>query len=194
VRRIAADPAFGPPVSRAIAETIGAAIRSPFPADPSALAASAEGRLAVFMLIAPVDQLETAALLAAAAAMQREILAATDKGERARLRAALGADAYQVATREAPVLYAGLAALGDAARYRAALAPELDAAATRRQFVDFGLALLLRVVRTVAALPELIVRRLPPVARLASRDDAGDPAKLIRLIDRRMPLWPAITG
>lgn len=195
MRRIGADPAFAGPLRRAVAARLVGAAPSLMPADVEALAQSPDGRFAIFMLVAPLDRVEEAALLATAAAMQRDILARTDKAERARLRAALGPDAYQVATREAPVLYANLAALTDASRFRAAMAPDIDGAATRRDFVAFGLALLLRAIAHVPLLPDLVARRLPVSRPPANREDrAGDLDKLMKLIDRRMPTWPAIIG
>ncbi|MDC9823011.1 hypothetical protein PRN20_04645 [Devosia sp. ZB163] len=193
---IAADPAFRRPVRRAIAGHVSAGLATLSREDFTRIASAPEGRLAIAMLSAPVDEVFDLALLCAGAVFHRDILAATGKLERAALRARLGSDAYLLATQEASGLYPSLAALGDAQQFHAALAED-DSDAGRRHFIGSGLGLLFALIGPVApALCDLIARRLPPDRRPAAAPSAkpGDIGRLLRLIDRRRPSWLATIG
>jgi hypothetical protein len=196
VEAIAADPAFRRPVRRAVAGNVASGLAALPCEEFVRIAGTAEGRLAISLLSAPVDEVRNLALLCAGAALHRDILATTGKAERAKLRASLGSDAYLLATQEASGLYPALSALGDTQQFQAALAQD-DTDAARRHFASFGLGLLVAVIEPVtSSLRDLIARRLPtdwwpgttPVAR------PGEIGRLLRLIDRRRPAWLATIG
>lgn len=162
-----------------------------------ALAATSEGRLAVLLASRPVGEIEQTALLAAAAALQLHVLRATARAERQRLREALGREPYQVATQEAPTLYADLAKLDVPGSFREMMAADEDAAALRARLLAFGHAVLCRFAAAAApALSGLVARRLPsaPLAAPFDNHKSIDLKQLSKLICRRMPGWADIIG
>lgn len=195
-RSLARDRAFARPIERAVAAHIEGDLSLPAPA-ARALAASGEGRLDILLISEPLDRIEDAAMLCAGAAMQRHVLRVTAKADRQRLREAFGVTAYQVATQEAPTLYGGLAALGDARRFDEAMSAGQDVAAMRRRLIDFGLGLLLALVASAApALAGVMRKRVPAdvAARAADFAAGADIKQLTKLIHRRVPAWSATIG
>lgn len=195
VETIAANPAFRAPLRRAVATQATAGLAAVSRDEFIRIAGAPEGRLAIAMLVAPVDDVLELALLSAGAAFHRDVLATTGKAERAALKARLGSEAYLLATQEASGLYPGLAALGDTQQFRTAVAAEEDAG--RRHFIGLGLGLLFALIGPVApSLCDLIARRLPPEYRPGKAPSAkpAEIGRLLRLIDRRRPSWLATIG
>jgi hypothetical protein len=193
MRALAGDPAFGRPIERAVMARDGGVSRDLSREEAVSLATTAKGRLAILLVGARFERLEEAALVCAAAVMQRHVLSAAGKQDRQRLRSAFGPDAYEVATREAPMLYSALSALGDARRIEEATAAG-EAGETRRRMVEFGLAILRQVVAAAApCLEVMMAARLPAGARALRVAEADETTlrQFIKLIHRRFPQWSA---
>ncbi len=195
VEAFAADPAFRRPLRRAVAAQATSGLSAVSRDEFIRIAGAPEGRLAISMLAAPVNEVLELALLSAGAAVHKDVLATTGKAERAALRARLGNEAYLLATQEASGLYPALSALGDTQQFRTAVAAEEDAG--RRHFIGLGLSLLFALINPVApSLCDLIARRLPPDYRPGKAPSAKstEVGRLLRLIDRRRPSWLATIG
>jgi len=153
------------------------------------LGVSPEGRLAQFLLFGSMDLLEQAALLVCAAAMHSRVLAVVQKGKREFLREALGREAYQVATLEAPMLYAGLGAFGTDFLLSEALVAELDEA--RESFAALGFSLLASAVALhFRPLAKLALARWPRESAEGHRlkkIQQKDVQLILLLLQRRMP-------
>lgn len=193
MRAMASDPAFGRPIERAVLARDGGFSRDLTLGEAASLATTGRGRLAISLVGARFERLEEAALVCAAAAMQRQVLSAAGKQDRQRLRSTFGPEAYEVATREAPMLYGALSTLGDARRLEEAMAADGDDE-SRRLLVEFGLAVLRQVVAAAApCLEALMAARLPSVARTLKVGEVDETTlrQFIKLIHRRFPQWSA---
>jgi hypothetical protein len=193
MRALADAPAFSRPIERAVLARSDAVGRDLTREEAVSLATTGKGRLAILLVGAPFARLEEAALVCAAAVMQRQVLSAAGKQDRQRLRSAFGAEAYEVATREAPMLYGALSALGDARRLDEATAAD-DADGAHRRLVEFGLAVLRQVVAAAApCLEAMMAARLPIGARTLEVGEVDETAlrQFIKLIHRRFPQWSA---
>ncbi|WP_181705356.1 hypothetical protein [Chthonobacter rhizosphaerae] len=187
---IGRDPAFRGPLSKALARAAGL---DEVPLGPLLLARFGElpgERLAFAFVTARPADLDAAARLLAAAVLHRRVLAMVLKADRLAVAAALGPDAFTVAVREAPLLYAPLAALdrGPSPGGADGLAPAV-----------VGLAAAARVVAAAAPdLTALFRLRLPEAAVSGAAGQAvGDAEPLhvelaAKLMARRMPSWQAI--
>ena len=197
MRTLCASPHFGRPVRAVVTRAlVGAEFDIPA-GRLFALAGQPGGRLALQLVCAPVGELEQAGLLVAAAVLHSAILRTTAKADRQRVRLALGAAAFTVATQEAPVLYPGLAPRGAGTLPAAILSAGADEEEMRRGFVRFGLAALLRLTGTVApGVERLVERRLPPdlLAPLGGSPPELDCDLIVKLMRRRMPSWSATIG
>lgn len=195
MRNLSASPHFGRAV-RAVATR--AVVGSDFDMPASALQAIAgkrEGRLALGLVSASVEDVEQIGLLVAAAVLHRAVLHTTAKIERQRVQLALGSAAFVVATQEAPVLYPALAAPEAPDLLRALLSASTDEVQVRHGFVRFGLAQLLHMVGTDAPMiARLVQRHLPPDFHppLNGPLPELDREPIVKLIRRRMPSWSAI--
>lgn len=150
------------------------------------------GRLLILMLTEPEDEVERAALLVSGAVLYRPVLQTTAKLQRERLRLAMGAEAFQVATLEASMLYPSLCAYASDELLALILSQEQDAA--RSALVDFGLALLAAATSSVSKpLARLALERSPvnTTAKRLKRFSSNDVQLVIRLLQRRMSPWVA---
>lgn len=189
LRALAADPAFGPPIQRAAAAAL-----MPMPAVDEALLGrldqSAAARLAILLVVEPEPALREAARLLAGVILHRSILAAVLKADRERLRAAFGAAAFDVATREAALLHASMADLVDGPAQGACLAGG-DPEAVRAAATRLGLSILRRFAGTTApGLGALLALRFPGEAGAPLDPEACD--HIVRLMRRRMDAWSPI--
>lgn len=184
-------PHFSGPLNRAASRQLGLA-DLPLGADFfDRLATRPLTRLAVLLVVEPIASIAAAALLVAGAVMHRSLVAVVLGSQRARLRAALGDAAFDVATREALLLHAPLVA----AAGREPLPGLDDEAALRDGLVERGTrALHGAVASSEPALADLLVRRFRPgwpgVAQ-AEPFTADIVDHLLKLLRRRMPAWAA---
>jgi hypothetical protein len=162
-----------------------------------AMAGTREGRLALGLVSAPVEEVEQIGLLVAAAILYRAVLHTTAKVERQRVQLALGSTAFVVATQEAPVLYPALAVPEAPEILRLLLSASMDEPQVRRGFVRFGLAQLLPMTgRGAPMIARLVQRHLPPDFHppLSGPLPDLDRGLIVKLIRRRMPSWSATIG
>jgi hypothetical protein len=111
LRSLAEYPEFSSALNRAVAAILGLESLE-FGAElVQRLTASAAGRLAVAMLTAPEDTLESAAAILATAIIHRRVANAVMKEERNTLRNLLGDQLFRLAVHEAPVMHAPLGEL-----------------------------------------------------------------------------------
>ncbi|MBC8130272.1 MAG: hypothetical protein H7Y08_08115 [Rhizobiaceae bacterium] len=167
------------------------------PADIATLSSDGGGRLTMLLLRETHAQLETAALVSASAALQRQVLQLTHKIDRHRMRDILGAANHSMATQEAPNLHPTLAVLGSDRVLSDAMADTASLDVGRRIVVDYGLRLLQAYVRTVRpAFSALMEARLPASAGAMTvpPEASASLADLRKLLRRRMPAWSAIIG
>jgi hypothetical protein len=195
LRALSASAHFGNPVRAVALRTV---VGDDFDLPAASLhqfGESWEGRLALWLVSAPLEEIETVGLLIAAALLHRAILHTTAKATRQRVQLALGSAAFVVATQEAPVLYPALAASEAPDILRSLLLA--DDAKVQRGFVRFGVgALLHRAATTAPQLAQLIQNRLPPdlQAPVAGTLPDLDRGLIVKLIGRRMPSWSATIG
>ncbi|MGQ3211780.1 MAG: hypothetical protein ACT6U0_04810 [Shinella sp.] len=197
MRNLSASPYFGSAV-RAVAmrTVVGSDFNLPA-TTVRAMAGTAEGRLVLGLVSAPVEEIEQIGLLVAAAVLHRAVLHTTVKTERQRVQLALGPTAFVVATQEAPVLYPALAMPEAPDILRALLPASMDEPQVRRGFVGFGLAQLLPLAGAGAPMiARLVQRHLPPDFDLSlnGRMPELDRDLIVKLIRRRVPSWSAIIG
>jgi hypothetical protein len=201
IRAIAAHPAFHAPINRAVADHIGVAAAEIDSELPSRLAALPRSRLAVVMLTAPMEEVRQVAWMLAAAVLSRPIRGLVLKTDRELAREILGAEGFDVATHEAPVLHPALCEL-DARSGKAVLfAADGDPAGTRERIMGFGLQIAGRFLdASEPALANVFALRLPPSANYSERDRSVKPfnevhcQQVVKFIRRRQPSWSAITG
>jgi len=155
------------------------------------LGVSPEGRLALFLLIKPMQLVEQASLLVCGAAMHSRVLAVVQKGKREYLREALGREAYQVATLEASMLYPSLGAFGTDTLLTDALGDELNEA--RASFATFGFRLLASAVALhFRPLAKLALARWPwhtAEGHRLKKVHPKDVQHILLLLQRRIPEW-----
>ncbi|KAB0676850.1 hypothetical protein [Aureimonas leprariae] len=156
------------------------------------LFAAPEGRMAALVASEPRAVVEGAGRLLAAAVLHKRVLQVVLRADRERLRAVLGAEAFGIATQEAPTLHAGLAALErDPVVWRVVSGD--DTAHAARRLADFGLELLARFAAGVdAALGHLACSRFAVEGDCVL--DEAERAAVLKLLRRRVPSWPAIIG
>ena len=196
VRSLCAEAAFAKPMRKVLLPEGSTTVPSLSLAELESLSARPDGRLALSLAGASADDLRQEALAFAAAAMQQQILAAVGKSSRLVLKSALGPDAFGVATEQAPTLYKTLAVLGDAGRFRQALATD-EIPEVRRRFVSFGMNVLYGFVLLAAP-------KLGPL--MAARSPCGGSGfqpwtdlqkaalpQFKKLGNRRLKQWPATT-
>lgn len=188
-------PAFSGPLSRAIARTLA------LPAQPieAALIERLDhhptSRLATLILIEPISQVNAAGARLAAAIVHSRVVRATLRSERERLRAVLGVDGFDLATREAPLMHAPLAALDIPQTTTMLLSGDVPTEAAAAQLRQFGVAALTRFAALVEpAYAGLLPLRWPAAcATPASVPDEVQSAHIVKLL-RRMPQWSALIG
>jgi len=162
-------------------------------ADCARLTETPQGRLAMLVASAPPAEIRQAARIVASAVLHKHVLAATGKEERQRLRLALGTLCFQIATREAPTLHAGLALLDPRDGAAAALLdPDAGNASAALEKAGYGV------------LAAFLLHEASPLARLFALRHGESPGQplpseqqvsaLVKLLRRRMPEWSAIIG
>lgn len=199
-RAIAAHPAFRAPLNRAMASALQLANTT---LDEQQLARlNTDGRLrcAVLLVSQPQQALRQAATVVAAAVLHRRVLKIAFKAEIGRIREVLGAEGFEIATREAPLLHAALGEL-DAAVDPAVFDAAVSAAEGQRHCLEFGLDILCRFVDgAVPALSDLMRFRCRSDLERQARGTVGKPLHaahcdhIVKLIRRRMPSWSATIG
>lgn len=190
--RAAAAPAFAGPLNRAVSRQLGLAGLQLGPDFPDRLRARPGTRLATLLVTEPLAAVASAALLLAAAVLHRPVVAVVLGAPRARLRAALGEAAFEVATREALLLHAPLVAPPG----QEALGDLSDEAALRGTLLRRGLHVLHEAADAVEpALGGIFARRFAPQV-FDERTPARAPSEerldhVLKLLRRRMPPWAA---
>lgn len=196
IQMLARSKAFAGPLRRWLTPTIGGD-RLSFTADEiEKIATTREGRFMILLVSEPAERFDEAALLIAAAVLQRAVLQANGRVERSRLRTAFGPSAWAVATQEAPVLYASLSALADTDYFQQALAETSDEAELRKRLQLLGGWLIAASASAAGSLGLLVRQRLSPDILKPANRTVGDAARaqMIKLIQRRMPSWSAFIG
>lgn len=189
---LAAQPAFAGPLGRLVAARFGLAGQPPAADFLARLALPGPARLAALMLLAPLPQLRRLASGLAALVLSPRILGIITRNERQMLQARLGAEAYQLATQEAPLLFPALAALDGLPRE----AGPLDLVAGPDWLAAFGSGVMLRFCAGQdAGLARRFALRLAPAEEaLAAAVLPMAPAtaqQMMRHLRRREPAWSA---
>jgi hypothetical protein len=206
IRAIATHPAFRAPINRTVADHIGVATADIDAGMLSRLGSSPRSRLAVVIVTAPIEEVRQVAWMLAAAVLSRPIRGLVLKTDRELAREILGAEGFDVATHEAPVLHPALCELdarsGKGSPGKASLFPiDGDPAGTREQIMGFGLQIAGRFLdASEPVLAGLFSLRVPPSANYSGRDQFVKPfgevhcQQVVKFIRRRQPSWSAITG
>jgi hypothetical protein len=194
VRGIAAHPAFGRPVNRAVARSLGLHAAGLKAATLKSFADSAPARLAALLAAQPAAPLSALALVVGAAVLHKRVLRLALKADRQRARAVLTDAGFELATQEAPVLHASLAGLDQGEVAATVFAEGADAGEGQLAVVRLGFDVLGRLVAAVdPALLKLYVLRLPPALGIAVGPALGaaDCDQVVKLVRRRLPQWSA---
>lgn len=201
VRAAAALPGFMPAVNRALRRDIGLTQLN-LPRDLSQrLSERSASRLAVLLVVEPLALLQRAAAIVGATILHRQIVSLMMKDQRAAARAAMGEEAFVVATQEAPMLNAGLAVLDKGGWRIDSLAGQGSVEAAKARFEACCGEALCRFVET--AEPSLLgffACRLPARAkaddksRLIAGMNDGHCAQIVKLLRRRLPEWADFIG
>ena len=201
VRAAAALPGFMPAVNRALRRDIGLTQLN-LPRDlPQRLSERSASRLAVLLLVEPLALMQRAAAIVGATILHRQIVSLMMKDQRAAARAAMGEEAFVVATLEAPMLNAGLALLDKGGWRMDSLAGQGTGEAAQARFRAYCGEALCRFVET--AEPSLLgffSCRLPALAkaddksRLIAGMNDGHCAQIVKLLRRRLPEWADFIG
>jgi hypothetical protein len=201
VRAIARHPAFRAPINRAVEDGIGIATANIDGAMLSRLNSSPRSRLAVIIATAPMEEVRQVAWMLAAAVLSRRIRGLVLKADRELARETLGADGFDVATHEAPVLHPALCELDARPGKEPLFTGDSDAAGRRDKIMGFGLQIAGRFLdASEPVLADLFSLRVPPSATYSERDQSVRPfgeahcQQAVKFIRRRQPSWSAIIG
>jgi hypothetical protein len=194
---LAAQPAFRKPLNSEAARNAGFdRLELEFKVF-ARLSASAPTRLCVLLVTCSALELSRAAMCASATIAHRRIVAALAREERARLREALGEEAFSIATREAPLQYQALADLAQAPAFAKRFALDQESAQLRIRFEQMGLeavgsflhycepALSAAFDRRLAARPDAANATLAPL-------DQRHVRPFMRLMRRSFEQWATI--
>lgn len=197
---LAAHPSFRGPVNRAVARTVGLSSLTVGEATLGRIGREPRSRLALLFVTEPPPMLRRAAQLLAAAILHRRLAGLVLKADRQRARDALGAEGFDVASHEAPVMLGRLVDLDALPTPSGILTDpaEPHAAAPAERL---GLRAIGRYVEAVE--PELL-----PIHRTRHDEDgeiAGSRAPvgsvgpahadlILKLMRRRMQPWSAHIG
>lgn len=201
-RAIAQNPHFRGPMNRAVAGTLGLFDLALDAEQLERFAESEHPQLAVALVADDLARVREAATQLAAAIVHKRALAFTLKAERERVRAAFGEESYRIATREVPMLHAGLTELdiGNVDVLKVAQGAE-DPATFAKRLTGFGFdALSAFVQRTAPGLSSLFRFRCPAQAEPAIRDRLAHLIAdthcehIVKLNRRRFQPWLATTG
>jgi len=197
LKAIAANPYFKTPINHALIQALSF--------DTLPLTAECftrmwllpQSRLALHLATSDLNVLQIAARFCAAAILHRRVIGLVLKADRARVRAAFGEDAFQVAVQEAPLLHANLAELNNDINTAGIFDPakQLDV-----QLIRAGLqGLACFVEAREPALIRLFVSRFPPEMELENRHQTINKLndahcdQLAKLLRRRVDSWRDIS-
>lgn len=197
---LAGHPAFRGPVNRAVARTIGFTDLPVGTATLGRLGRDPRSRLALLFVSEPPALLRRAAQILAAAILHRRLAGLVLKADRQRVRDALGAEAFDVASHEAPVMLGRLVEL-DALPTPSGILTDPVETGTAAPAERFGLRAIGRYVEAVE--PELLsvhrARHDENDEIAGSRMPVGSvgPAHadlILKLMRRRLQPWSAHIG
>jgi hypothetical protein len=201
VRAIARHPAFRAPMNRAIEDSIGIATAGIDGEMLSRLSSSPWSRLAVVIATAPIEEVRQVAWILAAAVLSKRIRGLVLKADRELARETLGADGFDIATHEAPVLHPALCELDARPGKQPLFTMDSDAAGRREQIMGFGLQIAGRFLdASEPVLGSLFSLRVPPSANYPEREHFVRPfgeahcQQVVKLIRRRQQSWSVIIG
>jgi hypothetical protein len=201
VRAIATHPAFRAPINRAVEHSTGIATVNIDGAMLSRLNSSPWSRLAVVIATAPMEEVKQVAWMLAAAVLSKRIRGLVLKADRELAREILGADGFDVATHEAPVLHPALCELDAKPGKEPLFASDSDAAGRQEKIMGFGLQIAGRFLdASEPVLAGLFALRVPPSANYSERDQSVKPfgenhcQQVVKFIRRRQQSWSAIIG
>jgi hypothetical protein len=199
LRSLAEYPEFSSALNRAVAATLGLESLEVGAELVQRLTASAAGRLAVAMLTAPEDTLESAAAILATAIIHRRVANAVMKEERNTLRNLLGDQLFRLAVHEAPVMHAPLGELDRGHGDIRLLATDSAPDDRRALVVAIGWQGLLGFLdATEPMVSSLFALRVPQAVRTGAPGEALQPMQashrdhVVKLLGRRVGAWAAI--
>ena len=200
VKRLAADPSFGRPINRALLKELALDAINLDPALFERLPVNLRSRLALKLVTTTAQEVGAAALLTATCVMHRRVTGLVMKSDRSRFVAVVGEAAFEVATREVPILHSSLADLDKSDGVWVGCF-DGDAAQMQRGLTQFGLQVLCAFVDAVEPdLSQLFLLRYPEDFRLANRRQSVGEFRdvhldqLAKLLCRRMETWTDIIG
>jgi hypothetical protein len=154
----------------------------------------------VLLVSQNLDLVRRAAMIVAAAVLHKNVLKLTRKPDLARMREILGAEGFEIATREAPLLHGALAEL-DAGADPKIMDASVEPAEAQRHVLDLGLTILGRFVdHTEPALSDIMSHRCQSDLDRQTRHHPARPLSgvhcdhIVKLIRRRLPPWSATIG
>lgn len=200
MRSIASHPAFRGPVNGALMRSLSLRETPLGPDLVEGLRDKAHVRCAVLLVSEPIEAVNAAIWSVASAILHKRVLKLTLKADLDRVRSILGTDGFEIASRQAPLLHAGLADFEKAGDPRI-FDPDTPEHESRRCVLELGHhAVLGFIERTNAALHALMLKRCPPVADGAAREKALRAITaehcdhIVKVIRRRVPEWSPIIG
>ena|GEM_PF-2420985 len=200
VKRIAADRSFGRPINRALSKELALDAINFDPALFERLPVNLRSRLALKLVTASAQDVATAALLTATCVLHRRVIGLVMKADRSRFVSVVGEAAFEVATREVPILHSSLAELDKTDGVWTACL-DGDQAQMQLLLMRFGLQVLAAFIDAVEPdLTQLFVLRYPEDMQLSSRRQSVGEFRdvhidqLVKLLCRRMESWTDIIG
>lgn len=192
-------PAFHHPLNRALSRRLRLGETEITPDVLARIASSRDTRLCVLLVSEPIALVREAAAALGAALLHREVVRVVMKADRDRVRAVLGEVGFQVATQEAVLLHAPLAALCPAGAGAAVLDPGLEVKAARGALSGLGLDALAGFADLVEPAMAPLVRRRIAGAPGPALPRTGLPTPeqgehIVRLLRRRIGAWSALIG
>jgi hypothetical protein len=201
VRAIASHPAFRAPINRAVEASLGIATDNIDGEMLSRLDSFPRSRLAVVIATAPIKEVKQVAWMLAAAVLSKRIRGLVLKADRELAREILGADGFDVATHEAPVLHPALCELDARSGRQSLFAGDSDAAGRQEKIMSFGLQIAGRFLdASEPVLAGLFSLRVPLSANYSERDQSVRPfgeihcQQVVKFVRRRQQSWSATIG
>jgi hypothetical protein len=196
LREAAAHPAFARPFGRAAGNALGLPRVVLGDETLARLAHSPAHRLAALVLMEPVPAVRAAGALLASAIVHGRVIRTTLRAERDHMRAALGDEGFEIATREAPMLHGCLAGLDNPVVTAEPLLGGLAPAEASARLAAYGVAVLTRFAAGIepAFASLLSLRWVEEHAAPAAVPDEMQCTHIVRLLQRRMPAWSATIG
>jgi hypothetical protein len=201
LQAMAQSSAFHASINRGVAGAIGfsqAIIGAEMLAQ---LGTAAPLRLAILVITSSLDEAAGAGFMLAAAILSKRVRGLILKADRQLVQEALGAEGWDVAIHEAPLLYPRLCELDAASMAEPLFENAAGLDARREEIVAIGLQALGRFLDAVEpALSDLFALRLPPSVGYSRRSQSIEPLssahceQVVKLIRRKQQSWPAIIG